>query len=126
MPTVFNAVSPEHISRCEKIIRPHVRCTPVIEIDAADIAASCRRPEVKLAGAEDCHPRFGAGVTELKLNISLPGSLQAWLDFDHAAEVRWCGGESNDPTHGDNKAPKLRPRFRGLLFGRGTGGPPRL
>jgi hypothetical protein len=38
MPTVFNAVSPEHIARCEKIIRPHVRCTPVIEIDAANIA----------------------------------------------------------------------------------------
>ena len=34
--SVSPAVSPELIARCEQFIRPHVRRTPVIEIDAAD------------------------------------------------------------------------------------------
>ena len=37
MSTQSDAVSPQHIARCEKIIRPHIRRTPVIEIDAAEV-----------------------------------------------------------------------------------------
>ncbi len=33
----FDAIGPESIARCEKLIRPHIRRTPVIEIDAADV-----------------------------------------------------------------------------------------
>src|SRR5580698_9992268 len=31
-----HAIGPNHIATCEKLIRPHIRRTPVIEIDAAD------------------------------------------------------------------------------------------
>jgi threonine dehydratase len=37
MSNVSDAVNPEQIARCEKLIRPYIRRTPVIEIDAADV-----------------------------------------------------------------------------------------
>lgn len=37
MSSLSNAVNPEQIIRCGKIIRPYVRRTPVMEIDAADV-----------------------------------------------------------------------------------------
>jgi threonine dehydratase len=41
--SVSPAISPELIARCEQLIRPHVRRTPVIAIDAADAGLeSCR------------------------------------------------------------------------------------
>jgi len=33
MSNVSDAVNPEQIARCEKLIRPYIRRTPVIEID---------------------------------------------------------------------------------------------
>jgi threonine dehydratase len=43
MSSVFNAVDSEQITRCEKLIRPYVRRTPIIEIDAADVSLnSCQ------------------------------------------------------------------------------------
>jgi len=36
MPSVTDAISPERIVSCEALIRPYVRRTPVIDIDAAD------------------------------------------------------------------------------------------
>jgi threonine dehydratase len=37
MSDVSDAVNPEQIARCEKLIRPYIRRTPVIEIDGAEI-----------------------------------------------------------------------------------------
>ncbi|HMH61266.1 MAG TPA: pyridoxal-phosphate dependent enzyme, partial [Bradyrhizobium sp.] len=37
MSNASDAVNPEQIARCEKLIRPYIRRTPVVEIDAADI-----------------------------------------------------------------------------------------
>src|SRR6202171_3717436 len=37
MSNVSDAVNPEQIARCEKLIRPYIRRTPVVEIDAADV-----------------------------------------------------------------------------------------
>jgi threonine dehydratase len=37
MSDLSNAVNPEQIARCEKLIRPYIRRTPVIEIDGAEI-----------------------------------------------------------------------------------------
>jgi threonine dehydratase len=43
MSSVLDAVVPERIARCEGIIRPYVRRTPVIEIDALDVGlAACK------------------------------------------------------------------------------------
>jgi len=37
MSSVSETVNQQHISRCEKLIRPYIRCTPVIRIDGADV-----------------------------------------------------------------------------------------
>jgi hypothetical protein len=42
------AVNPEQIARCEKVIRPYIRRTPVIDIDAADIGLDFGRLCLKL------------------------------------------------------------------------------
>jgi threonine dehydratase len=43
-----HAVSPEHIARCEKLIRPYVRRTPVMQVDAADAGLNSSRLCLKL------------------------------------------------------------------------------
>jgi threonine dehydratase len=45
---VADRVNPEQIARCEKIIRPYVRRTPVIDIDTADIGLQPGRLSLKL------------------------------------------------------------------------------
>lgn len=42
------AISPDHIAACEKLIRPHIRRTPVLEIDAADCGGAPRPLWLKL------------------------------------------------------------------------------
>ncbi len=37
MSSVSDTVNPQHISRCEQLIRPYIRRTPVITIDSADV-----------------------------------------------------------------------------------------
>jgi threonine dehydratase len=41
-------VTPERIARCETLIRPHIRRTPVVEIEAADIGLGSNRLCLKL------------------------------------------------------------------------------
>jgi threonine dehydratase len=50
MPTLstFEAIGPESIVRCESLIRTHIRRTPVIEIDAADVGLQSRHLWLKL------------------------------------------------------------------------------
>jgi threonine dehydratase len=48
MSDVFLTVNREQISRCEKLIRPYVRRTPVIEIDGADLGLSPSKIFLKL------------------------------------------------------------------------------
>lgn len=48
MSSMSNAVSRQQISRCEKLIRPHIRRTPVIEIDGADVGLESSKLCLKL------------------------------------------------------------------------------
>ena len=48
MSSMSNAVSRQQISRCEKLIRPHIRRTPVIEIDGADVGLELSKLCLKL------------------------------------------------------------------------------
>jgi threonine dehydratase len=48
MSEVANLVSREQITRCERLIRPYVRRTPVIEIDGADIGVDSGKISLKL------------------------------------------------------------------------------
>jgi threonine dehydratase len=48
MADVSIAFDHDQISRCEKLIRPYVRCTPIIEIDGADVGVNSRGLSLKL------------------------------------------------------------------------------
>src|SRR4030081_2007561 len=48
MSNASDAVNPEQIARCEKLIRPYIRRTPVVEIDAADIGLAAGSAFLKL------------------------------------------------------------------------------
>jgi len=45
---VPEAIGPERIARCETLVRPYIRRTPVIEIDAADFGLRSNRLALKL------------------------------------------------------------------------------
>jgi threonine dehydratase len=46
--TNSDKIGPEGIAACEKLIRPHIRRTPLIEIDAADVGLAPRPLSLKL------------------------------------------------------------------------------
>lgn len=48
MSSVSDAVNPGQITRCEKLIRPYVRRTPVIEVDGADVGLTSSKLCLKL------------------------------------------------------------------------------
>src|SRR5216683_2027801 len=48
MSSMSNAVSRQEISRCEKLIRPYIRRTPVIEIDGVDVGLEANKLCLKL------------------------------------------------------------------------------
>jgi threonine dehydratase len=48
MPDQPEPIRPERIAACERLIRPHIRRTPVIEIDAADVGLPSRPLCLKL------------------------------------------------------------------------------
>ncbi len=48
MASIVHAVRPERIRDCERLIRPHIRRTPVLEIDAADLGLGSNRLSLKL------------------------------------------------------------------------------
>jgi threonine dehydratase len=48
MPAVFDAVNSQTIARCDNLIRPHIRRTPVVEINAADFGLDDRSLTIKL------------------------------------------------------------------------------
>jgi threonine dehydratase len=48
MSIASETVSPQHIMRCETLIRPHIRRTPVIEIGATEVGLTSNRLYLKL------------------------------------------------------------------------------
>jgi threonine dehydratase len=48
MSSAFSAVNAANISRCEQLIRPYIRRTPVVESDAADVGLEAGRLRLKL------------------------------------------------------------------------------
>src|SRR5260370_14593661 len=48
MDAANSAVSPETIAQCEKIIRPYIRRTPVIEVDGAEFGLAATTLALKL------------------------------------------------------------------------------
>jgi threonine dehydratase len=91
MPSASNAVSPEGIAHCEKLIRPYVRRTPVIEIDAADVGLQSSRLCLKLELFQHSGSFKARGAFANLLTRKLPATgVVAASGGNHGAAVAYA------------------------------------
>ena len=91
MSNVRNAVNPELITSCEKLIRPYVRRTPVIEINAADAGLETRKLCLKLELLQHSgsFKARGAFANLLACNVPAAGVVAA-SGGNHGAAVAYA------------------------------------
>jgi threonine dehydratase len=91
MSNVRNAVNPEQITSCEKLIRPYVRRTPVIEINAADAGLETRKLCLKLELLQHSgsFKARGAFANLLACNVPAAGVVAA-SGGNHGAAVAYA------------------------------------
>jgi threonine dehydratase len=87
----FSAISPEAIARCEKLIRPYIRRTPVIEIDPADIGLIADKLYFKLELLQHsgCFKARGAFANLLSRDVP-PAGVVAASGGNHGAAVAYA------------------------------------
>jgi threonine dehydratase len=92
-------VGPERITACEKLIRPHIRRTPVIEIDAADVGLTPRPLCLKLELLQHSgsFKARGAFANLLTRNVPAAGVVAA-SGGNHGAAVAYAAMRLNVPA----------------------------
>jgi len=99
MLTVPNAVGPEQIARCEKIIRPHIRRTPVMEVDAADFGVKASRLHLKLELFQHSGSFKARGAFANLLTRSVPkAGVVAASGGNHGAAVAFAAMKLKIPA----------------------------
>jgi threonine dehydratase len=88
---VGDLVNPEQIERCETVIRPYIRRTPVIDIDAADIGLGPGRLSLKLELFQHsgCFKTRGAFANLLTREVPAAGVVAA-SGGNHGAAVAYA------------------------------------
>jgi threonine dehydratase len=91
MSNASDAISPQRIAGCERIIRPHIRRTPVIEIDAADVGLEpCQlRLKLELLQHSGSFKARGAFANLLTRNVPAAGVVAA-SGGNHGAAVAYA------------------------------------
>ena len=85
------AVTRSGIARCEKLIRPYVRCTPVIEIDGADIAVGSNKLTLKLESLQHSGSFKARGAFANLLSRPVPAAgVVAASGGNHGAAVAYA------------------------------------
>ena len=99
MSSASNAVTPQHITRCEKLIRPYVRRTPVIDIDAADVGLKSSQLCLKLELFQHSgsFKARGAFANLLTRNVPAAGVVAA-SGGNHGAAVAYAAMRLNIPA----------------------------
>jgi threonine dehydratase len=99
MSSVSNAVTPQHITRCEKLIRPYVRRTPVIDIDAADVGLKSSQLCLKLELFQQSgsFKARGAFANLLTRNVPAAGVVAA-SGGNHGAAIAYAAMRLNIPA----------------------------
>ena len=88
---VGDLVNPEQIERCEKVIRPYIRRTPVIDIDAADIGLGSGRLCLKLELFQHSGSFKARGAFANLLTRKLPAAgVVAASGGNHGAAVAYA------------------------------------
>lgn len=91
MADVSIAFDHDQISRCEKLIRPYVRCTPIIEIDGADVGVYSRGLSLKLESFQHSGSFKARGAfANLLLRKVPPAGVVAASGGNHGAAVAYA------------------------------------
>jgi threonine dehydratase len=99
MSNLSNAVNPEQIARCEKLIRPYVRRTPVIEIDGAEIGLVPGKLCLKLELFQHSGSFKARGAFANLLTRTVPVSgVVAASGGNHGAAVAYAAMTLNEPA----------------------------
>jgi len=99
MHSVSNAVTPQRIADYEKIIRPYVRCTPVIDIDAADFGLNLARLHLKLELFQHSGSFKARGAFANLLTRKVPGAgVVAASGGNHGAAVAYAANKLGIPA----------------------------
>src|SRR6267154_5834419 len=99
MSNVSDAVNPEQIARCEKLIRPYIRRTPVVEIDAADVGLAPGSVFLKLELFQHsgCFKARGAFANLLARKVPAAGVVAA-SGGNHGAAVAYASMKLKVPA----------------------------
>ena len=99
MTTVLANVNPEAIARCETLIRPHVRRTPVVEIDAAEVGLQSNALRLKLELLQHAGSFKTRGAFANLLTRAVPAAgVAAASGGNHGAAVAYAAMKLNVPA----------------------------
>jgi threonine dehydratase len=99
MSNLSDAVNPEQIARCEKLIRPYIRRTPVIEIDGAEIGLVPGKLCLKLELFQHSGSFKARGAFANLLTRTVPVSgVVAASGGNHGAAVAYAAMMLNEPA----------------------------
>jgi threonine dehydratase len=92
-------ISSEQIQTTHRLIAPHIRCTPVIEIDAADIRSSAARVILKLESLQHAGSFKARGAFASLLTRSVPAvGVVAASGGNHGAAVAFAAMKLKVPA----------------------------
>jgi threonine dehydratase len=99
MLSVSDGISSERITRCEKLIRPYVRRTPVIEIDGADLGLNSIKLCLKLDLLQHSGSFKARGAFANLLTRKVPAAgVVAASGGNHGAAVAYAARKLNIPA----------------------------
>jgi threonine dehydratase len=99
MSNVSNAVNPEQITRCEKLIRPYLRRTPVIETDGGEIGLAPGKLCLKLEQLQHSGSFKARGAFANLLTRKVPAAgVVAASGGNHGAAVAYAAMTLNVPA----------------------------
>src|SRR4030088_129202 len=99
MSNVSDAVNPGEITRCEKLIRPYIRRTPVIEMDGAEIGLASGKLFLKLELCQHSGSFKARGAFANLLTRKVPAAgVVAASGGNHGAAVAYAAVKLNVPA----------------------------
>jgi threonine dehydratase len=99
MDTHGNAVGPETIAQCEKIIRPHIRRTPVVEVDGAEFGLPAHTLTLKLELLQHSGSFKARGAFANLLTRDVPkAGVVAASGGNHGAAVAYAAMKLGKPA----------------------------
>src|SRR5262244_4137750 len=99
MSDVSIAFNKDQISRCEKLIRPYVRRTPIIEINGADVGVNSLKLALKLELFQHSGSFKARGAFANRLARKLPAAgVVAASGGNHGAAVAYAAMKLNVPA----------------------------